>query len=192
MSHRKERVAIVLAAGHSRRFGSDKLAATFAGRPLLHQALAAASTAPVERVILVCRVAPALPIDGGMPIQIVKIASEALSDSLRAGIAAADDASAAFVFLGDMPLVPLTIAAELAASIGDAYAAQPRFGGKPGHPVLLAARAFPDVLKLTGDAGAGKLLRARGDVVFVDTDDAGVLLDVDSAQDLIDLSDRTK
>jgi molybdenum cofactor cytidylyltransferase len=182
-------VSIVLAAGHARRFGGNKLAADFAGEPLLSHALRTACAAPVERVILVCRAVPAMPLDAR--IEVVEIASDALSVSLSAGIAKARGADAAFVFLGDMPLIPPGIAAQLAAQIGDSYAAQPRFNGKPGHPVLLSARAFPDVIALNGDAGAGKLLRARSDVVHVDTDDEGVLLDVDSAEDLARLYTRS-
>ena len=180
--------AIVLAAGHARRFGGGKLAADFGGRPLLDHALDAARAAPVDKVVLVCREAPE---SLGPPVEIVEIASEALSDSLRAGIAAVTECDAAFVFLGDMPLVPHAMAARLADTLGDSYAALPRCRGKPGHPVLLSRRAFADVLTLEGDAGAGKLLRARGDVVFLDTDDEGVLLDVDSAEDLARLYGRT-
>jgi molybdenum cofactor cytidylyltransferase len=185
--------AIVLAAGHARRFGADKLAAGFGGRPLLAHAIEAAGAAPVEAVFVVCREPP--PPLRGLRVETVRIASDALSDSLRAGIGAAarfDPAiDGAFVFLGDMPLIPHALAHELAARIGPGYACLPRFGGKPGHPVLLAARAFPDVLALEGDAGAGKLLRARDDVVFVDTLDQGVLLDIDSAEDLARLAART-
>jgi molybdenum cofactor cytidylyltransferase len=174
--------AIVLAAGHARRFGADKLAADFAGKPLLAHAIDAARAAPAEAVFVVCREPP--PLLAGLPVETVLITSNALSDSLRAGIGAAAAYDGAFVFLGDMPLVPHALARELAARIGEGYACLPRFAGKPGHPVLLAARAFPDVLALEGDAGAGKLLRARDDVVFVDTGDEGVLLDVDRVEDL--------
>jgi molybdenum cofactor cytidylyltransferase len=182
-------VSIVLAAGHARRFGGNKLAADFAGEPLLAHALRIALAAPVTRVILVCRAVPEMPLDA--QLEVVEIASDALSVSLSAGIARAQGADAAFVFLGDMPLVPPGIAARLAARIGDNYAAQPRCNGKPGHPVLLSARAFADVLALEGDAGAGKLLRTRSDVVHVDTDDEGVLLDVDNAEDLARLYTRS-
>jgi molybdenum cofactor cytidylyltransferase len=180
--------AVVLAAGHARRFGADKLAADFGGQPLLAHAIDAARAAPVEAVYVVCREPP--PLVSGLSVETVQIASDALSDSLRAGIGAARQFDGAFVFLGDMPLVPRALAGELAAQIGGGYACLPRLGGKPGHPVLLSARAFPDVLALEGDAGAGKLLRARTDVVFVDTDDEGVLLDVDRAEDIARLSAR--
>ena len=184
--------AIVLAAGHSRRFGSDKLAADFAGEPLLHHAIRAARAAPVRRVIVVCgkHVEPGR-WDAPPPVDVVVIDSAALSDSLRAGISAAGEVEGAFVFLGDMPLVPHGVAHLLAAALGQSFAAIPRCGGRDGHPVLIARRAFGAVALLEGDAGAGRLLKARSDVVHVDIEDDGVLLDVDRADDLASIGRRT-
>jgi molybdenum cofactor cytidylyltransferase len=178
-------VALVLAAGRATRFGSDKLRAPLDGMPLLHHAIHAARAAPVYRVIVIARPGveagawPGLP-----PVERLDIDSNALSQTLKAGIAAAHGAAGAFVFLGDMPRIPPTIAARLASAIGPAYAAMPRHGGRPGHPVLLSARAFADITVLTGDEGAGRLLRLRDDVVFVDCADPAIHFDVDRPEDL--------
>jgi molybdenum cofactor cytidylyltransferase len=184
-------VALVLAAGSARRFGSDKLSAPFRGDPLVHHAIRAARAAPVTRVIVVC--GPTLDIGawpGQPPVEPVRIASTALSDSLKAGVAAAGDAAGAFVFLGDMPLIPHAVAGRLAAALGSAYAAVPQHGAANGHPVLLSSRAFADIAQLSGDEGAGRLLRQRGDVVPVAIADDAILLDVDRAADLVRLENR--
>lgn len=173
-------VAIVLAAGHARRFGGGKLAALYEGEPLLSHALRAARAAPVSRVIVVARENVDTP-DG---VETITVDNDALSDSLRAGIAAARDADGAFVFLADMPQVPHGIAGSLATALGANYAAVPVCDGRQGHPVLFAARAFPDLLTLTGDKGAGALLAARDDIARVETGDAGVLFDIDRPADL--------
>jgi len=178
-------VALVLAAGRATRFGSDKLRAPLDGRPLLDHAIHAARAAPVDRVILVTRRGmdagawPGLP-----PVDVLDIDSDALSQTLKAGIAAAHGAAGAFVFLGDMPRIPHTVAASLASAIGPAYAAIPRHGGRPGHPVLLSASAFADIAALTGDEGAGRLLRLRDDVTFVECADPAIHFDVDRPEDL--------
>jgi molybdenum cofactor cytidylyltransferase len=180
-------VAIVLAAGSARRFGSDKLSATFQGEPLLHHAIRAALAAPVDRVIVVG--SPAMDI-GDWPVDVVRIASTALSDSLKAGIAAARDAAGAFIFLGDMPLIPHDIAARLAAAIGDQFAAIPHHRGTNGHPVLLSARAFPEIARLEGDKGAGALIKQHTDIAFIDVASDAILLDIDSKDDLDRLQGR--
>lgn len=177
--------AVVLAAGKATRFGSDKLSALLHGEPLLHHAIRAARAAPVERVIVVgSEGTDPGEWPGAPPVESVAIASDALSTSLKAGVAAAGDGDGLFVFLGDMPRVPHQVAGRLAEALGESYAAVPRCAGKSGHPVLLSARSFADIALLTGDAGAGKLLKAHSDVVFVDCDDPGVLLDVDRPEDL--------
>lgn len=179
--------ALVLAAGAGTRFGGGKLMAGFAGEPLLWHAVRAAQSAPVTEVVVVAAPGLALPPPARVPTRALTLASDALSISLKAGIAALARHAAAFVFLGDMPLIPPAIAPALAALLGKYYAALPRVAGQGGHPVLLSRRAFADVLTLTGDAGAGRLLRGRDDVAWLDTADPGVLLDIDRPDDLLRL-----
>lgn len=179
-------VALVLAAGSATRFGGDKLSAPLDGEPLLFHAIRAARAAPVSRVIVVAR--PDLETgtwSDAPPVETLRITSSALSDSLKAGIAAASPGvDGVFVFLGDMPRVPLDEAGRLARMIGGNYAALPRHDGRPGHPVLLSARAFADIARLTGDEGAGRLLRRRDDIVFDECADPAIHFDVDRPEDL--------
>lgn len=185
--------AIVLAAGAGTRFGGNKLSAPFRGEPLVAHAIRAARAAPVERVIVVQ--APGLDAggrgDAGPPVEALLLHSTAQSETLRAGIAAAGEAEGVFVFLGDMPLVPHHVAARLAAILGSHFAALPRFNGQPGHPVLLSRRACAHIGQLEGDQGAGRLLRARKDIAFLDCEDEGVVLDVDRVDDIARLEARS-
>ncbi|MGN6357373.1 MAG: nucleotidyltransferase family protein [Novosphingobium sp.] len=182
-------VAIVLAAGHGSRFGGGKVSAMLDGRPLLDHAVAAALASPAERVIVVARPGTALAEDPR--IALIELPSAALSDSLRAGLAAANGAEAALIFLGDMPLVPHGMAARLMTALGRSLAAVPEFDGKPGHPVLLARRGFALADVLTGDEGLGQALRGRADVVRVPVEEEGVVLDVDTREALAELERRT-
>jgi molybdenum cofactor cytidylyltransferase len=180
--------ALVLAAGSSSRFGSDKLSALLDGEPLILHAIRAARAAPVERVFVVAREGLAIGDWAGSPeVERISLISEALSTSLRAGIEAASGFDGVYVFLGDMPRVPRDLADQLAAVLGQAFAAVPRHAGRAGHPVLLSARSFAEVTGLEGDAGAGKLLKSRNDIAYVECDDPGVLLDIDRPGDLADL-----
>ena len=183
--------AIVLAAGAGTRFGGDKLSALFRGAPLITHAIRAARAAPVCRVVVVCP--PQLAIGdwpGEPPVEARRIVSPELSASLKAGIAAVASNEGAFIFLGDMPLIPNGLATELAAALGTNIAAVPRWQGRSGHPVLLSASAFPAIEHLGGDEGAGRLLKARKDVAFVEAKGEGVILDIDRADDIARLEDR--
>jgi molybdenum cofactor cytidylyltransferase len=59
------------------------------------------------------------------------------------------------------------------------------FGGRRGNPVLLSSALFPQLLALTGDAGARGVLQGLGDrLALVESPDDGVLFDVDEPGDL--------
>jgi molybdenum cofactor cytidylyltransferase len=191
-------VALVLAAGDGSRFSAqhNKLLEIFRGRPLLRHAVDAALASRVAKTMVVtgydaARVGGAL---AGLPVQIVHNGEyeEGMAASLRAGLRHAPEASGLVVLLGDMPRVSPELIDRLieAFEAGGASAVAPTFDGRRGNPVLLGRVLFPQIAQLTGDTGARALLRARRDVVEVETDDAGILLDVDTAQDLSALKAR--
>ena len=112
-----------------------------------------------------------------------------MGSSLAAGIASlADDVEGALVCLADMPgvraahLDALIDAFEPAAGRG---ICAPLHAGRRGHPVLFAARFFPELRSLGGDVGARSVLEAHAaDFFGVEVDDPGVLRDVDTPDDL--------
>jgi len=63
----------------------------------------------------------------------------------------------------------------------------PEYSGQRGNPVLFAREHFDRLAAVSGDRGGRELLRNRPDLVLIDTDDSGVICDVDSHDDL----DRT-
>jgi molybdenum cofactor cytidylyltransferase len=185
--------AVVLAAGLATRFGGGKLLAPYDGGVLLGGALRAAFAAPVRSVTLVtgadaARVAAAAQAFDGR-IRIVHAAdfAEGLAASLRAGVAGLPpDSAGVFVFLGDMPRVPTAVLAPLAAALSaGAPAAAPVFEGRRGNPVLIGRPLFPELLRLTGDEGARRVLQGLGDrLALVEAPDDGVLFDVDEPHQL--------
>ncbi|MFD3264591.1 nucleotidyltransferase family protein, partial [Phenylobacterium sp. HK31G] len=57
--------------------------------------------------------------------------------------------------------------------------------GQRGHPALIGAALIPQLLTLTGDAGARAVLQGLGDrLVLIEAPDDGVLFDVDKPADL--------
>ncbi|MES2035708.1 MAG: NTP transferase domain-containing protein [Pseudomonadota bacterium] len=185
--------AIVLAGGAGVRFGGGKLTVDLGDGTLLEQALAAAFAAPVRTVTVVWGADPAVlevtsrfasRMGEAWRLRLVHAPdhAEGMAASLRAGVGALPrDSGGVFVFLGDMPRVPHAIAADLAAALtGTIWAAAPVRDGRRGHPVLFSSRLFPALAAQTGDRGASKLLDALGDdLALVETDDDGVLFDVD-------------
>ncbi|HEX7759458.1 MAG TPA: NTP transferase domain-containing protein, partial [Caulobacteraceae bacterium] len=113
--------------------------------------------------------------------------AEGMAATLRAGLASLPrDAAGAFLFLGDMPMVPTAVLPALAQALAEgALAAAPTFEGQRGHPVLFSRSLFQGLLALTGDAGARNVLRGLGPaLVLVEAPDDGVLLDIDTRSQL--------
>jgi len=187
--------ALVLAGGAGRRFGGDgnggKLLADLGGAPVIRRVAERVIAAGFAEVVMVIGAGGALlrPALEELACRIVDAPdwAEGMAASLRAGVAAlAPQARGVSVFLGDMPLVPTALSALLAAAAEAAgYAARPLHTGKPGHPVAFTRAAFADLAALEGDTGATALLKARAQAVaYLDTADRGVLLDIDTPDDL--------
>jgi molybdenum cofactor cytidylyltransferase len=191
--------ALVLAAGLSLRFDAPKLLAPWRGGLLIDAALEAAFAAPVARVTVVTgghaagvtAAAEAFAARTGETERLAVVHAadhgEGLSASLRAGIASLPEgAEGALVFLADMPTIPPGVAQSLiAAMTSDHDAAAPVFEGRRGHPVLLGKALFEPIRRLTGDHGAGHLLKELGErLALAEVVDAGILKDIDWPQDL--------
>jgi molybdenum cofactor cytidylyltransferase len=186
--------ALVLAAGSGSRFGGGKLLAGWGAGVLLEGALTAAFAAPVRSVTVVIGAdadavaAATLRFDARALIVHAADHAEGMGASLRTGIASLPaDADGVFVFLGDMPRAPHAVLRPMAEAVSaGAPAAAPVFQGRRGNPVLLGQALFPQLLALTGDAGArGVLQGLGGGLALVESPDDGVLFDVDRPEDLV-------
>lgn len=179
---------LVLAAGRGRRFGaSPKLLARLGGEVLVRRVALAAIAAGLDPVMVVLgHEAEALgAVLDGLPVHPVLNPSYAdgLSTSLRAGLAALPAAvEAVVVLLGDMPCVQAGTVRALTAAFaaGRPAAVVPTYRGQRGNPVLLSAELFTDLRALSGDTGAGPLLRGRAGALELPTDDPAILADIDT------------
>jgi molybdenum cofactor cytidylyltransferase len=83
---------------------------------------------------------------------------EGQSASLKRGVAAAGDAGAAVVTLGDQPFITPQVIAGALEQLEGCDAVRALYGGVPGHPVVLGRRVMDAVAELSGDTGARDLL----------------------------------
>ena len=112
-----------------------------------------------------------------------------MGSSLRSGLAALPpDIDAVLVCLGDMPQVNATHVARLIAAFDPAKGhaiCVPFFCGQRGNPVLWAIRFVPEMMQVSGETGARGLLETHADAVYpVPMDDAAVLVDIDTPEEL--------
>jgi molybdenum cofactor cytidylyltransferase len=186
--------AILLAAGQAIRMGRPKQLLDWHGQPLVRHVAQTALASPLAGLVVVLGAyAPQVrtALDGlGGPLSLVTCADYAAGQaaSLRCGLAALPvEASAALVLLVDQPLItPALIERMLAAFVAApaALAVVPRYQGRRGNPVLLAAALFAELRTLEGDHGARHLLQHHAEGVhWLELDDPAVLSDLDTPAD---------
>lgn len=185
-------VAVVLAAGMSRRMGGqNKLLLTIEGEPMVRQVVLAALASRCQKVLVVVgheagRVRQAL---GDLPVEFVfnEAFPEGIGASVRAGAQAVSSQQAVLYCLADMPGVSAGVIDQLVDAFHacpDFMGFVPVFNGKRGNPVLWAPGCVLQLRKAAGDEGARRLLHQYRDrVMAVTVASEGVMVDLDTPQD---------
>ncbi len=103
--------------------------------------------------------------------------------SIAAGVSATGDAEGWLIVPADMPLLRAGSMRAVAEAIEHYPVAYAQYRGRRGHPVGFSAELYSELVDLQGDDGARRLL-ARYPSQPVDVDDPGVLVDIDTEDDL--------
>ena len=188
--------AILLAAGSSSRFGSDKRLYEINGRPMLQQAISAIVDA-VNSVIVVMKQndCDALPrLLGGFlaDCRIRPLLLEYPEAGIGSNIAYATrtlsgNSDGVLVMLADMPYVQSQTAQAVvdnfdAGKIVVPVCVDSDGQEKQGHPVFFARQFFEELAALNGDTGARAVLRDNTQsITYVSVVDRGILQDIDIA-----------
>lgn len=184
---------IILGAGRSSRFGSaNKLLATIDGVPMIRRVAAVAVESGLDELVAVLGYEAGAVADtlSELPISTAYNAdyAEGQSGSVRRGVEFAQESGwdAAIVLLGDMPFLSAVTIDRLVAAYrsGAGSIVAPEYGGQRGNPVLFARDHFDRLAAVSGDRGGRELLRNCSDLVLIETDDSGVVRDIDSSDDL--------
>jgi len=181
---------ILLAAGASKRFGSDKLMHPLAGQATVASAALANLRVAVPHVIAVVRPGSAklenLLSEGGATVILCADADDGMGVSLATAVRGSGAVAGWVIALADMPYIrPETIGRIAASLVAGAPIVAPAYRGKRGHPVGLSARFRAHLETLRGDEGARALLKEyAGLVKLIEVDDPGVCRDIDTPADL--------
>ncbi len=187
-------IALLPAAGASRRMGRPKLLLPFGASTVIGSLVASFRTAGIERIIVVAS-------PGDLPLQdwvrrtglILAINPDPERGMLSSILAGLDSLGGAegwreplLISPADLPaLQPETIRATLAALEASGSAlAWPTYRGKNGHPLGIAPEAVAEIPTLDPAVGL-KQLRERfvGRTMEIAVEDAGAVSDVDTAEE---------
>jgi molybdenum cofactor guanylyltransferase len=191
---RPSAAAIVLAGGRSSRFGRDKLAAPYRGRPLLEQTVGRVAAVCDEVVIVIAPGAAAPPVAGARFVHDAREGEGPLAGAV-AGLGAVDTELSVLVG-GDMPELAPAVLAEMlrsaSASGADAVALRDGDRVRPLPCALRTAPALASARELyeTGERSLRALVtrlrpEAIDEAVWSALDPSrGTVFDVDEPADL--------
>lgn len=183
---------IVLAAGESRRMGSPKPLLKMAGRTFLWHIVQQLQMAGVSEIVVVLgHDAANIKANCGVS-NVLFVANKEYRhgqfSSLQTGIRALKKGTeAAVICLVDQPQVQAEWIRELVATYrsGEKPIVIPKHQGKRGHPVIYSSRLFGEIPAMAPTDNAHMLqARHQNEIAEVEIDDQGILLDVDTPQDL--------
>ena len=177
--------ALLLAAGFSRRFGTDKRLHLIDGEPMIARTVARYAER-FKALFVVLRSGEEALAEVVAPLGARAVfaadARAGMGRSLAAGIDAVADREHAVVGLADMPFVTADTLARLRAMLGPGRIVRPVHRGTPGHPVGFARDFFEELKQLQGDRGAKDLIAQNPDALAQWwSADPGVVHDIDAS-----------
>lgn len=184
--------AVILAAGMSSRMGQAKQLVRLGDNTVLGQVLENVRGSRVQDMVLVLgheaeKIREQIS-TGNLTVAINDSYRLGMGTSLRAGLGALPpEVNAALIVLADQPFVgPATLNLLMDRYMqSGAQIVIPTFNGFRGNPVLLDRSVFPEVMALTGDIGCRAIFGNHLEgIVKLPVEDIGILLDLDSKDDL--------
>lgn len=180
---------LVLAAGQSRRFGSQKLMQPLAdGRPMLLHSLEVAESLGLPVTLVVDAQQPELlRLLQGRAVQALPVeqADQGMGANLARGVTACSDWQGWLVMLGDMPFIKTATLKAVMAQASVENIVVPVFRGQRGHPVWFGRSFKEQLIQLSGDQGGRGILQSCWDqVAEMAVDDPAIHWDVDTPAEL--------
>ena len=190
---------ILLAAGLSRRFGSQKLIATLpSGLPIAvasWRALKAAHDNSIAVIRHDDKMLKTIFEQEKIPFLICQDAHLGMARSLLTGIQNSLDSDGWIIALGDMPSIDPETIKKITKATSDPgirkLVFRPTFHGKPGNPVGLRFELRDELIALQGDEGAREIIKRHiSDTHFIPVKDEGIIKDIDTQEDLKAISSQ--
>ena len=184
---------ILLAAGFSRRFGSQKLIATLpSGLPIAVASWRALKEAHDNSIAVIRHddsILKAIFEREKIPFVICQDARLGLARSLLTGIQNSFDSDGWVIALGDMPSIDPETIKKITTATSDPgirkLVFRPTFHKKPGNPVGLRSKLRDELMSLQGDEGAREIIKRHiSNTHFIPVQDEGIVTDIDTQEDL--------
>jgi len=186
--------AILLAAGASRRMGTNKLLLPYGGESVIRHIVKTLLASGVDGIVIVTGHDPeAIHIElREYPVRYAHNCDfeSGMLSSVRCGLRErSHDCDAVIVALGDHPTLDASVISRMIAEHRKgAQIVVPSHNGKRGHPLLFSMRYAEAVLTRYDDCGLRGLIREyAAEVVEIACDEDSATLDMDTPEDYVAL-----
>lgn len=190
-----EKIALImLAAGNSRRFGSNKLLYEIDGTPMYLRTLKKLQKAASElgncKIIVVTQyeeiVSKAKEL--GIEVRMNSQPERGISSSMQIGLSAAERSAACLFTVSDQPW----LTAETIIDLVHKFQSEQKgmactvLGEKTGNPCIFSQKYYQELMEITGDKGGKQIIKKYPeDVAYLIVDDARELQDIDMPELLL-------
>ena len=182
---------LLMAAGNARRFGENKLAASWRGKPLVARAMDAIPAAMFDQVVVVTQYPEVEELAAQMGFACLrnKHPDWGISHTISMGTKYLQDCDAILYLVSDQPLLSESSVRRVAEAwldnpsriIGAAH------NGKRGNPCMFPKAFYGELLGLEEDCGGNTVIRAHLDQLLLVEIPQEELTDVDTPEALRDL-----
>lgn len=185
--------AIILAAGHSKRFGRNKLLEPINGKPMIRWTVETALKSIVEKVIVV------LGFEAEKINEVIKDLScetiinreyeLGMSTSVKCGVKKVmDESEAVLIIPGDCPFINEKTLNKVIEKYRETKAPIiiATCNGRRGHPILISKGIYHEVMNISEEKMGLKeiIKRHESEILYVETVDYGVIIDIDTPEEL--------
>ena len=182
-------VGILLAAGQSRRFGSNKLLYPIDNTPMLLLTAQKLVSVLSESIVVINQELASYTTQLkqlGLRVVVNERANHGMGSSIACGIGASQDAAGWLIALADMPYVKTETITQLSNRLNDgADLVAPVYDQQRGHPVAFSRGFRNELITLNDDVGARHIIaKHQKRLELIATNDSGVIMDVDQVGDI--------
>ncbi len=177
---------VIMASGMSNRFGSNKLMADFAGKPMIQRALNA-TDGLVQKRVVVTRHEDVARLCREQGVDVILHTLPHRNDTVRLGLEALENCDCCMFLPGDQPLLQKETVAMLLEKWKQSQEmiVRPIHEDTVGSPVLFPAWTFPELKSLPeGKGGAVVIKKYPESVLHVTVDNPHELADADTPEAL--------
>lgn len=176
-------ISAILAAGESKRFGSQKLIYPYKGKPLLQWTIDTVSMLKSNGFIVISESENFSSIDfKSLKILINKRVDLGLSESVKMALIEAKGKDGLLIFLGDMPKINFNLVQKVFEMAREKIVF-PIHNGIKGFPVYIPSKYFDEAMAIQGDKGLRDFLISKRDLVTFDGGEE-CIFDVDFPKDM--------